>query len=78
VSLWHGQGELYFSFHCLVFMYWKFKSGPPEEYPLMGFCTSCNITQLYSEELHNLSSPLDIIRLVKSRRMRRVGHEAGI
>jgi hypothetical protein len=32
--------------------------------------------KLHSEELHNLYSSPDIIRQVKSRRMRRVGHVA--
>jgi hypothetical protein len=32
--------------------------------------------KLYNEELHNLISPLDIIRIIKSRKMRWVGHVA--
>jgi len=69
---------MYFSFHYLLFMYWKFKNGPQEEYPLMGFYTSCNEIQLYDEELHHLSSPPNIIRVMKSRRMRWVGHVGGM
>jgi hypothetical protein len=65
---WAGRTVL-FSFHYSLFTYWKFKNGPPEEYPLMGFYTSCNKIQLYNEELHLLSSPPNI-RVVKSRRMR--------
>jgi hypothetical protein len=32
--------------------------------------------KLYNEELHNLYSSLSIIRIIKSRRMRWVGHVA--
>lgn len=42
----------------------------------MGFCTSCNKIQLYSEKLHHLSSPPNIVRIVKSRKMRWVGNVA--
>jgi hypothetical protein len=34
--------------------------------------------KLHNEELHNLYSPLSIIRMIKSRRMRWVGHVARI
>jgi hypothetical protein len=34
--------------------------------------------KLYNEELHNLYSPPNIIRVIKSRRMGRVGHAARI
>jgi hypothetical protein len=78
MSSWQGQGELYFSFYHLLFTNWKFKNGPPEEYPLMGFYTSCNKTQLYNEEFHDLSSPPNIIRVIKSGGMRWVGCVAGM
>jgi hypothetical protein len=32
--------------------------------------------KLYNEVLHNLYSPLSIIRMIKSRRMKRAGHLA--
>jgi hypothetical protein len=32
--------------------------------------------KLHNEDYHNLYSPLDIIRIIKSRRMRWVGHVA--
>jgi hypothetical protein len=44
----------------------------------MGFYTSCNKIQLYTEELHHSSSPPNIIRVITSRRMRWVGHMAGM
>jgi hypothetical protein len=35
-----------------------------------------NYRKLHNEELHNLYSSLSIIRMIKSRRMRRAGHVA--
>jgi len=43
----------------------------------MGFYTGRNEIQQYDEELHHLSSPPNIIRVVKSRRMRWVGLVGG-
>jgi hypothetical protein len=63
---WHGQGEL-LHFTIGFSLTGSLKNGPSEEYPLMGFCTSCKETQLHNEKLHDLYSPPNIIKVVKSR-----------